>query len=179
VKNIIGAAAIAGCLGALLVPGVASAKPGDHSLQQTYPIASQLCIKATSNSLPKGIAGDSSQVTGYCTTLQSSYNAAVNTAQTAEQTFQSGVASARSTTASACQPAPTTTAGRKACRQARRQLRHTLMSLRTSWRLAVRQYHVSIEQGRVTFWTAIHELRGGANITPDQPQPNAPVPSTT
>jgi hypothetical protein len=176
-KRVLICGALVGSLAMLALTGVASAKPGDRSLEVTYPIASKLCARATGNVLPKSLAGDESQLTGYCTALQSSYDAAVSTAQTAEQTYSSGVQSARVTELQACEPVPTTAAGHQACRQARRQRLATVTSLRRTWRLAVDQYHVSIEQARVTFWTSVHALRGGASITPDQPQPNAPVPS--
>lgn len=177
-KTILALAAVSATAAALVLPGVASAKPGTRSFDETFPVASALCAKGAANTLPKRLQGDQSQIAGYCATLQSAYNAAVTTGQTAETTFTTGVQTARSAVQAACPTPRTTQAERQACRQARRQGQLTITSLRGTWRLAVRQFHVSIEQARLNFWSAIHALRGGAGITPDQPMPNAPIPTS-
>jgi len=153
----------------LALTGTASAAPGTRSFQVTYPIASKLCSETT---LPHSLQGEQAQVTAACGTLQSSYNAAVTAGQTAESSFAAAVQAARSAAQAACVPAPATRAGHVTCRQARVKTRSEVLSQRTGLRLALRQFHLSIEQARVTFWTTIHGLRGGASIPSDQPAPS-------
>lgn len=169
-------AGLVSALALLALPGVASAAPGSRSFQQTYPVASHLCSEAT---LPKSLQGEQSQVSSDCTTLQNSYNAAVTAGQSAETSFAAAVQAAKSAAQAACTPTPTTATGRQACRQALAKARQEVASQRVGLRLALRQFHLSIEQARVTFWTAIHNLRGGANIPGDTPTPNAPIPSSS
>lgn len=169
-------AGIASALILLALPGVASAAPGSRSFQQTYPVASQLCSEAT---LPKSLQGEQSQVSSDCATLQSSYSAAVAAGQSAEASFAAAVQAARSAAQAACTPAPTTVAGQLACTRARLKAAREVAAQRVGLRLALRQFHLSIEQARVTFWTAIHQLRGGASTPGDTPTPNAPIPTGT
>jgi hypothetical protein len=169
-------AGIASALILLALPGVASAAPGSRSFEQTYPVASNLCSEAT---LPASLQGQQAQVSSDCTTLQNAYNAAVAAGQSAEASFAAAVQAAHSAAQAACTPVPTTAAGRAACRQARAKARAEVAAQRVGLRLALRQFHLSIEQARVTFWTAIHNLRGGASIPGDSPTPNAPIPTGT
>ena len=169
-------AGLASALLLLAVPSAASAAPGGRTFQQTYPVASHLCSEAT---LPKSLQGEQAQVASDCTTLQTSYNAAVTTGQAAEASFAAAVEAARAAAQAACTPAPTTQAGHLACREARAKARQEVRSQRTGLRLALRQFHLSIEQARVTFWTAIHGLRGGSSIPGDNPAPSStPIPSS-
>ena len=169
-------AGLASALLLLALPGIASAAPGSRSFATTYPVASKLCSEAT---LPKSLAGEQAQVAADCTTLQNSYNAALTTGQGAEASFAAAVMAARSAAQAACTPKPTTAAGRAACRAARKQASHEVTAQRTGLKLALKQFHLSIEQARVTFWTAIHGLRGGAGIPADGPPPsNTPIPSS-
>ncbi len=168
-------AGLASALVLLALPGAASAAPGSRTFAQTYPVASHLCSEAT---LPHSLQGEQAQVASDCTTLQNSYNAAVTAGQAAEASFAAAVQSARSAAQAACTPTPTTPAGHQACRLARNKARHEVAVQRTGLKLALRQFHLSIEQARVTFWTAIHNLRGGAGIPADGPAPsNTPIPS--
>ena len=161
----------------LALPGLASAAPGGRSFAQTYPVASHLCDEAT---LPKALQGDQSQVAGDCATLQNAYNAAVTAGQAAEASFAAAVQSARGAAQAACTPTPTTAAGRMACRQARTKSRHEVALRRTGLRLALKQFHLSLQQARLTFWTAIHTLRGGSSIPADPSTPiTAPIPSAS
>jgi len=163
-------------LGALTLPAAASAKPGSRSFQETYPVASKLCAESP---LPGKLQSEATQVASDCTTLQSSYNAAVTAGQNADASFASAVAAAKAKRQAACVPTPTTTAGKVACLKTRLAATRAIDSQRVGLRLALRQFHLSIEQARVTFWTAIHGLRGGAGIPADKPDPNAPIPSSS
>ena len=163
-------------LGALTLPAAASAKPGSRSFQETYPVASKLCAESP---LPKKLQPSATLVACDCTTLQSSYNAAVTAGQAAETSFANAVAAAKATRQAACVPAPTTAAGKLACAKARLKATKAIDAQRVGLRLALKQFHLSIEQARVTFWTAIHSLKGGAGIPADKPAPNAPIPSAS
>ena len=64
-------------MGALAVPGVAAAKPGDRDFQHTFPLASRLCQRVADGNVPHRFADAADQVTAACGTLQSAYGAAV------------------------------------------------------------------------------------------------------
>jgi hypothetical protein len=159
----------------LALPGIASAAPGARTFAQTYPVASHLCREAR---LPRSLQAEQAQVAADCTALLNAYNAAVTAGQTAETNFAAAVQAARSAAQAACTPVATTAAGRAACRQARAQARHEVALQRSGLKLALKQFHLSLQQARLTFWTAIHTLRGGASIPSDTSTPiNAPLPS--
>lgn len=175
-KNALRSGAVVVVLGALALPTAALAKPGTRSFQETYPVASKLCSESP---LPGKLQSSATQVATDCTALQNSYNTAVTAGQTAETSFASAVAAARAARQAACVPKPTTFAGKVACLKARLKATKAINSQRVGLRLALKQFHLSIEQARVTFWTAIHALKGGAGIPADTPAPNAPIPSAS
>src|SRR3954466_16205282 len=89
-------------MGALAVPGVAAAKPGDRDFQHTFPVASRLCQRVADGNAPRRFAGSEDQVTAACATLQSAYDAAVATAPGADA-LQQAITDAKASVQSACQ----------------------------------------------------------------------------
>jgi len=176
-SNTAGRIAAIALIGALAVAGVASARPGSRSFARTYPIASRLCERAAHGSLPPRLRGERAQINRACSALETSYSQAVGVVLVAEQTYRSGVQNARVTANAACLQARQRH-DRTACRQARTVQRQTVRSLKVTRRGAVRQYHVSIETSRRSFWGKIRSLRGGSKIRPDAPVNHAPVPSS-
>ena len=145
--------------------GVASAKAGDRSFQQTYPYASALCAKVNSGHTPPKLKSSEAQVKQACATLENAFGPLQAAVQSANSQFTTGVANARAATQAACakgQPRPH-------CRQVRRQDRLMIMTLRQQHRAAVRLYYTSIEANRRTFWSTIRSLRGGSSVKPDRP----------
>lgn len=163
ITRILSRAALGATLATLAVTGVASAKAGDRSFQQTYPVASRLCLRAASNTLPRRLQPQSANVIAACNALQSGFGPLQSAAQSAQAAFASGVQSALATLHAACafgQP-------RLTCRAAIRQARVTIHVLRIQRRAAVRSYYIGIEANRRTFWATIRSLRGGARIRAD------------
>jgi hypothetical protein len=156
------AVAVAASLG---ISGSASAKAGDRSFAQTYPVASALCARVAAGHPPRGLAASVAQVKQACSTLENGFGPLQTAVRNANVQFQTGVQNARAAIAQACQPG----ANRATCRQTRRSERLTIASLRRQHRAAVRLYYTSIEANRRTFWATIHSLRGGSSIKPDKP----------
>jgi hypothetical protein len=174
-KRVLRGASVGSALLVLILPAVANAAPGSRTFAQTFPVASHLCNRAT---LPKSLQGQQAKVAADCAALQSAYNSAVTAGQTAEANFAAAVQAARGAAQAACNPKPLTPAGHAACKQARNQARHEVALQRAGLKLALKQFHLSLQQARLTFWTAIHDLRGGAGLPTDPPvSPTTPIPS--
>jgi hypothetical protein len=154
---------VAMMLATLALAGVASAKAGDRTFAQTYPVASGLCAKAVAGTLPKRLAPQAAQVTAACNTLQSAFGPLQTAVLSAQAQFTAGLAAVKASIQSAC-----ATKG-QACHTARIQGRAQRRNLRALHRLAVKTYYVNIEANRRTFWATIHALRGGHSIKPDKP----------
>ena len=152
---------------ALTITGTASAKAGDRSFEQTYPVASKLCAKVAAGHTPKGLKSQAAQVTAACTKLQTAFGPLQAAVQAAQTTLANGVAADRAKIQQACQPA----SNRQTCRQTRIQARADIKTLRAAHRQAVRTYYIQIEGNRRSFWATIHSLRGGKNVTGDAPIP--------
>jgi len=164
-------------LASLALSAPAGARPGNRTFQHTYPIASRLCARTAAGHAPKRLQGQEAQVAQDCTTLETAYSQAVSAALQAQATFRAGRLSANAQLRQSCRQAHISH-DRSVCQAARAQHRAQMMSLRQARRSAFASYHAAIESARQAFWSAIHALRGGADIAPDQPQPNAPVPGS-
>ena len=165
----IGAAAITATLA---FAGVAGAKAGERTYQQTYPVASQLCANVAAGGGPKRLRPHATQVLVDCTTLQNGFNAAQSAVLAAQASFTSGLAADQAAIAAVCTPP---VADRPLCRRTRRSERLAITALRGEHHAAVRLYYRTIEANRRAFWAAIRGLPGGANIpadTPIQQQPS-------
>lgn len=145
--------------------GLASAKAGDRSFEQTYPYASALCTKANNGTLPPRLRASSAQVKNACATLRGGFLPLRANVQAANIALTTGVANDRAAIKAACVKG----ADRATCRQTRRQERLAIQSLRAQHRAAVRLYYTSVEANRRTFWSTIRSLRGGSTVTPDRP----------
>lgn len=145
--------------------GAASAKAGDRSFAQTYPVASALCARAAAGQLPRKLAASATQVKAACSKLENAFGPLQTAVQNANVQLQTGVANAKAAIAAACAPG----ANRKTCRQTRHTERLTIAALRRQHRAAVLLYYTSIEANRRTFWATIRSLRGGSSIKPDKP----------
>jgi hypothetical protein len=154
---------LAACACALLVlPAAASARPGQRSFDQTYPVASKLCTNIANGQGPTKLRADKTLIAGLCTTLESSFTTTQNTYFTTVTPLKQQAIAVNATTREACATRPSTT-----CSTARAQDRMTLKGLHAQVLTAGTTYRTSIQAARKTFWNAIHALRGGAGITPD------------
>ncbi|MGI8558109.1 MAG: hypothetical protein ACR2ND_07340 [Solirubrobacteraceae bacterium] len=163
ITRILSRATLGAMIATLAVSGVASAKAGDRSFQQTYPYASALCARAASNTLRPHLQPQVANVVAACNTLQSGFGPLQSTVRAAQLQFTSGVQTTLATIRAACAPGQL----KATCRAALHQGRSTLRTLRIQHRTAVRSYYIGIEANRRTFWATIRTLRGGAHIRAD------------
>jgi len=152
------AAALAATIGIAASAGAAT--PGTLTFDQTYPVASQLCAKATAGTLPKRLQASESQVVTACNTLQNAFGPLQTTVTQAEQTFQSAIAAEQTKVAAVCPPA--NVSGRPACHSARVAARLADATTRLTLREAVQTYRDSVESNRQAFWSTIASLRSSS-----------------
>ena len=151
-----------GALALLILPAAASARPGQRSFDQTFPVASRLCMNVAHGFGPNRLLPSSNAVGMLCTTLSASYTSALTTFNTTVGPIKTEVINLRAQTRSTC-----LTQSRPKCAQARAAARVTLAELRGQVRTAASTYRTSIQTARHTFWNAIHLLPGGIGIHAD------------
>jgi len=151
-----------GALALLVLPSAASARPGQRSFDQTFPIASRLCTHVAHGQGPIKLRPVSAQVAALCATLSTSFTTTQSGYFATVTPIRQQVIAVQAQTRQACalRPSPT-------CRTARMQARKTLAGLRAQVRAAAATYRAGNETARRTFWSAIHTLRGGTGIVPD------------
>jgi hypothetical protein len=162
---------LAACATALLIlPAAASAHPGQRSFDETYPVASRLCTNIAHGAGPIKLRPDASQVAALCGTLKTSFITTENTYFASVTPLKEQASALVTATREACATRPS-----PQCKTTRQANRTTLLGLRAQVRTDAAAYRTSIEASRMTFWNAIHTLRGGAGITPDTGTPPAPT----
>jgi hypothetical protein len=152
----------------LAFAGVADAKAGERTYQQTYPVASKLCANIAAGAGPKRLRPYSTQVLADCTTLQNGFNGAQSAVLAATSSFESGRTADRAAIAAVCTPPVT---NHPLCRTTRRSEWLAITALRREHVAAVRLYYRTIEANRRAFWAAIKTLPGGSSIPADTPIP--------
>jgi len=159
-----------GALALLVLPALASARPGQRSFNQTFPIASRLCMNVAKGGGPAKLRADAAQVKALCSTLLSSFTTTqANYFSTVTPLRQQIIAvNAQTRQACATRPSPL-------CRSTRQMDRAKIAGIRAQIRAAGNTYRTSIQTARRTFWSAIHALRGGVSITADAGIPVAPT----
>jgi hypothetical protein len=138
----------------------ASARTGDRTVTQTYPVATALCVKAHTAALPPKLESKKAQVITTCDTLVNAFAPLVSTVDGAEATLLSAISAQKALVAAAC-PKPVTDAA--ACTAARATQKTVDDAARTTEHAAVGAYHAAIEANRMTFWSAIGTLRGSSS----------------
>jgi hypothetical protein len=134
----------------------ASARTGNRSLTQTYPVATALCAKARAGTLPVKLAPKSAAVITSCDTLENAFPSLVSTVDASESSLLSTLSAQKALVATAC-PKPVTNAA--ACTTARQTASSADSAARATEQAAVKAYHAAIETNRLTFWSAISALR--------------------
>ncbi len=152
------AATLAATVGFAATAG--AALPGSFTFDQTYPVASQLCAKASAGTLPTRLEANQAKVIVACTTLQDAFGPLQTTVTQAEQTFQSALAVEKAKVQAVCPPL--TAAARPACHDARLQARLADDAARLTQREAIQSYRDSVRSNRLTFWNTIASLRSSS-----------------
>jgi hypothetical protein len=140
----------------LTVTASASARAGDRTLVDTYPVATELCAKAHTGTLPLKLESKVASVIVACDTLENAFAPLVVTVDAAEAQFLSTVAGQRALIAAACTKPVKNHA---ACESARATARPTDSSALDTRQAAVLAFHTAIEANRNTYWTTIAALR--------------------
>jgi hypothetical protein len=134
----------------------ASARAGDHTFDQTYPVASAVCVKAHDNTLPPRLTASDTQVIAACDMLANAFGPLVSTVDAAESAYLSTVSTERNDVATPCAKP---VVNRTACFDAR-QAAHSTDATAASTRIAaVATFHSAVEANRATFWTTLAGLR--------------------
>jgi hypothetical protein len=154
-RKTIGCLAVA-CALPLSFAAAASARAGDLTFDQTYPVASALCVKAHDNALPAGLAASEVQVVAACNTLTNGFGPLVSAVDAAESAYLSTVGAEHNDVATACAKP---VANRTTCFDTRQSARSTDATAASSRITAVAAFHAAIEQNRSTFWTTVAGLR--------------------
>lgn len=149
-------AVLAATAATLAVTASASARAGDRSLTQTYPVATVLCVKAHTGTLPAALAPQVSAVIAACDALENPFPGLVSTVDAAEATMLDTLSAQRALVAAAC-PRPVT--DKAACMAARATAKSTDAAARDTEQAAASAYRSAIDANRTTFWSAISALR--------------------
>jgi hypothetical protein len=154
-------AAVAGiaAISLLIVSSSALARVGERTLRETYPVATTLCARAHTGTLPRRLAGQQTAVITACDALENPYSGLVSTVDAAESSFLNTVAAQRSLVAAVC---TRPVSDRQACISARATARTTVASARATRVSAVATFRAAVRANRATFWSAIASLRAAA-----------------
>jgi hypothetical protein len=151
-------AAVSAVAVSLTFAATALATPASPTFDQTYPMASALCVKAHAGTLPTRLEANKAAVITACDTLQNAFGPLVSTFDAANATFLGVVATEKGLVAAAC-PKPVPSSERAACRAARTTSVSAISAARTTRVTAAGTYHTSIEANRTTYWNSISSLR--------------------
>jgi hypothetical protein len=154
-KKTLGCLAVACALPLSLAAG-ASARAGDLTFDQTYPVASALCVKAHNYTLPARLAASRTQVIAACDALVNAFGPLVSTADAAESAYLNTVGTERNDVSQVC---TRPVADHTVCFDARQSARSTDSTAATTRVTAVSSFRSSIEANRATFWTTVAGLR--------------------
>lgn len=152
------AAAVA--VASLGVSSSAFARAGDRGVDQTYPVATALCVKAHAGTLPARLAPQVSAVVSACDTLENAFPPLVATVDAAESQYLYVVSTQKGLVATAC---TRPVAVQATCATARRNARTTMIAAHGTEGTAVLAFHTAVETNRTTFWSTIQSLRGGTS----------------
>src|ERR1700689_4599538 len=90
------------CALALTLSGTAFARAGDRTLDETYPVATALCAKASTNTLPVRLAANRTGVLAACYTLENGFGPLVTAVDDAEAAYLATVAAQHSLVTKVC-----------------------------------------------------------------------------
>ena len=137
----------------------ALARAGDRTVAETYPVATALCVKAQSNTLPPRLAPQAAAVVTACDALSNGFPPLVTTVDAAESTFLQTVSDQKALVATACAKPVSNHA---ACREARTTAQGTIRAAHLTEVAAISLFHAGVESNRTAFWTTIQTLRGSS-----------------
>jgi len=163
--RLVGALAVAATAASLAIPSAASARAGDRTFQQTYPVASPLCAEVAAGKR-KHLQRFAPRVLADCARLQNGFTAAQSVVLSARASLEGALATDRAAIAAACPPPMI---GRPPCERIRDSESLAIAALQRQRVDAARRYFRTIEAHRRIFWRAIHALPGEGRLPADLP----------
>lgn len=155
----IGCLAAAACALPLVSAGTASARAGERSVSETYPVATALCERAHAGTLPPRLTANAAQVITACNALDNGFGPLVIAVDNAESAYLAVLATQRGLVNTACEKPVN---DRATCITARETARTTDAAARATRIAAAAQFRASVEANRATFWATIQSLRSAA-----------------
>lgn len=150
---LIAAAVTAASLG---VTSSALARAGDRTVDETYPVATAVCVKAHAGTLPPKLVGQQTAVLSACDTLENAFPPLVATVDAAEAQYLSVVSTQKGLASAAC---TRPVSDHAACVQARLSAHSAVIAAHGTARDAVVAFHTAVEANRNTFWSTLQSLR--------------------
>jgi len=164
-KRLTGAVALAASTASLATPAMATVRAGDHTFQQTYPVASRVCTEVVAGKR-KHLQHFRARVLADCALLESGFIAAQSTVLAARAAITAAIAADRAAITTACPPP---SAGRPACESTRASEQLAIKALQRQQVQAAHRFYLTIETNRRRFWSAIRALPGERHLHGDTP----------
>jgi len=144
----------------LVASASALAAAGDRSVDQTYPVATALCVKAHTAALPAKLAPQATGVVSACDALENAFPPLVATVAAAQSQYLGVVSTQKALFGAACARSLT---DHSACIDARTNAHAAIVAARHIERTALLRFHTSVEANRTAFWATIQSLRGSTS----------------
>jgi hypothetical protein len=161
----LGVLAVAATAALLAIPSAASARAGDRTFQETYPVASKLCTEVAAGKR-KRLHRFATRVLADCAVLQSAFTADQSEVLAARATLGSAVAVDRAAIVVACPPPMV---GHPSCEHIRTTENVAVGALRRQLVDAALRYFRVAETHRLIFWREIHAIPGERRLPTDLP----------
>jgi hypothetical protein len=161
----LGVLAVTATAALLAIPSAASARAGDRTFQETYPVASKLCTDVAAGKRPR-LHRFAARVQADCAALQAGFTVAQSDVLAARTTLGTAIAADRAAITVAC-PAPLV--GHPACERVRNSEDPAIAVLHRQLVNAARRYFRVVEAHRLAFWRDIHAIPGERNLKADLP----------
>jgi hypothetical protein len=163
--RLLGAVAVAATAALLAIPSAASARAGDRTFPETYPVASKLCTEVAAGKR-KRLQRFAPRVLADCAVLQGGFTAAQSEELAARATLGNVVAADRAAIVTACPPP---LVGHPQCENTRTTEDIAIGALRRQLADSARRYFRVVEAHRLVFWREIHAIPGQRHLPADLP----------
>jgi hypothetical protein len=163
--RLLGVLAVAATAALLAIPSAASARAGDRTFQETYPVASKLCTEVAAGKR-KRLHRFATRVQADCAALQSAFTADQTDVLAARATLGGAVAADRAAIVAAC---PAAMVGHPPCENTRTSENRAIGALRRELVDAALRYFRVAETHRLIFWREIHAIPGERRLPADLP----------
>jgi hypothetical protein len=161
----LGIVALAATAALLAIPSAASARAGDRTYQETYPVASKLCTEVAAGKRPR-LHRFAARIQADCAALQAGFTVAQADVLAARTTLGAAIAADRAAIAAACPPPMV---GHPPCERVRDSEDPAIDVLHRQLVNAARRYFRVVEAHRRVFWRDIHAIGVLRHLQADLP----------